>query len=781
VTEKETLTRRSFLAASALSGAVLTRAAGQTGAAAGSVEAQNLEGAAAGTPWYRKTLRWGQTNITERDPARYDIAWWRSYWKRTRVQGVIINAGGIVAYYPSRFPLHQRAAFLGDRDLYGDLAKAAHEEGLVVLARMDSNRAGEAFFKAHPDWFTRDEKGQPYRAADKFITCVNSGYYEEYLPGVLAEIIERSRPEGITDNSWSGLGRESICYCGNCERRFREKTRQALPKKHDWDDPAYRAWIEWNYERRLEIWDLNNRVTRAAGGASCVWAGMNSGSIVGQSRSFRDYKGICERAEILMLDHQTRNEHGGFGQNAEVGKLIHGLLGWEKLIPESMAMYQASNNPLGGVFRLAAKPAAEARMWMAAGFAGGIQPWWHHIGAYQEDRRAYRTAEAMMRWHERWENVLVNRTPKATVGVVWSQRNTDFFGRAAAGEVTEMAYRGMIHALVRARIPYIPVHADHIERDAGKLHALVLPNLGTMTDAQCQSVRRFAEKGGGVLGTGLTSLYDQWGDPRRDFGLGDVWGAHWPEGAPAPSPAMRVDAARNHRHSYLRLAPELRSSVDGPRTDDEPRPGSTRRHEVLNGFEETDILGYGGMLYPLRVEPDSSVPFTFIPPFPIYPPETAWMNPERTDVPGIVLRETPGGGRAAYLAADLDNRYARYLLPDHGALLENLVRWVSRNRIPLRVSGAGLFDCHLYRQENRLLLHVLHLSHATGRAVLEDHGPPARVQASFELGAGMRARSVRTLVSEEPATLERKEPGWASVGFTVREGHELVLLELEPG
>ena len=60
-------------------------------------------------PWYHRVTRWGQTNITERDPARYDIPWWREFWKRTEVQGVIINAGGIVAYYPSRFPLHHRA------------------------------------------------------------------------------------------------------------------------------------------------------------------------------------------------------------------------------------------------------------------------------------------------------------------------------------------------------------------------------------------------------------------------------------------------------------------------------------------------------------------------------------------------------------------------------------------------------------------------------------------------------------------------------------------------
>jgi hypothetical protein len=52
-------------------------------------------------PWYRRTVRWGQTNLNELDPTRYDAEWWRAYWRRTRVQGLVVNAGGIVAYYPS--------------------------------------------------------------------------------------------------------------------------------------------------------------------------------------------------------------------------------------------------------------------------------------------------------------------------------------------------------------------------------------------------------------------------------------------------------------------------------------------------------------------------------------------------------------------------------------------------------------------------------------------------------------------------------------------------------
>ena len=431
------------------------------------------------TPWYRRAYRWGQTNITEKDPVRYDIGWWRGYWKRTETQAVIINAGGIVAYYPSKFPLHHRAEFLGGRDLFGELTKAAHDDGLFVMARMDSNRTAEDFYQAHPDWFSRDRDGQPYRAADKYVACINSPYYDEYLPSVLREIIERSHPDGFTDNSWAGLGRESICYCANCERKFRAATAKAIPRTADWNDPAYREWIMWSYARRIEVWELNNRTTREAGGADCIWSGMNSGSVSSQARSFRDLREISRRADIMMLDHQRRDDETGFQQNGDTGKRVHALLGWDKMAPESMAMYQSGP----GYYRVAAKPAAEARMWMIAGIAGGIQPWWHHVGAYHEDRRMYRTAEPVMRWCKANEEYLTNRTPVATVGLVWSQRNTDFFGRDDAGDRVDAPYTGFMHALVRARIPYLPLHVDDIESSNANLRTLILPNVGALSDA----------------------------------------------------------------------------------------------------------------------------------------------------------------------------------------------------------------------------------------------------------------------------------------------------------
>ena len=177
--------------------------------------------------------------------------------------------------------------------------------------------------------------GAPYRAADKYITCINSPYYDEYLPDVLREIIQRSHPEGFTDNSWAGMGRGNICYCDNCQRKFREKTGQAIPRRANWDDPAYRQWILWNYQRRTELWEFNNRVTQDAGGPDCIWSGMNSGSVSAEASSFRDLKEICRRAHIVMLDHQARADATGFQQNGDTGKRVHALIGWDNWRPRA--------------------------------------------------------------------------------------------------------------------------------------------------------------------------------------------------------------------------------------------------------------------------------------------------------------------------------------------------------------------------------------------------------------------------------------------------------------
>jgi hypothetical protein len=721
-------------------------------------------------PWFRRVTRWGQTNITEIDPLTYDIDWWRNHWKRTQTQGIIVNAGGIVAYYPTRVPNHYQARYLQGRDLFGDLTRAAHEDGLVVFARMDSNRANEDFYKAHPDWFAVDANGNPYRADDLYITCVNSPYYNEHIPAILTEIAKLYHPEGFTDNSWSGLGRNSPCYCGYCNRSFRDRTGREIPRVRDWDDPVYQEWIRWNYDRRIEIWDLNNRTTKAAGGEYCTWSGMNSGSVSNQSRSFRDYKEICSRADIIMLDHQARSNATGFQNAADIGKLIHGLLGWDKLIPNSMAMYEGWGPP---TFRVASKPVQEAHMWMFECFAGGIQPWWHHVAAYHEDRRMYHTAEPVYRWYKANEEFQINREPVATIGVVWSQENTDFYGREDAEILVDLPWRGIIQALIRARIPYQPVHADHIDRDASKFSLLILPNLGRMTVEQVASVRRFVEGGGNLFATGESSLYNESGAMLADYALGDLFGAH-----AIPSARSRdehISSLRQTYHTYLRLAPELRGQVYGPLSGKEPVV-TGKRHAVLKGFEQTDILLYGGLLKSLRLDKNADTIMTLVPEFPIYPPETAWMREPKTDIPGLILNSLPAGSRVAFMPADIDRQFARNNFPDHADLIENIIRWASGDDIPLVVEGTGLVNCNLYHQPGRLILQITNLTSAgTWRAPLHEYIPIGPLTVRVRLTEDVKGEYLNMLVAGQKIPAIVKD-GWSQFRISSISSHEVLVI-----
>lgn len=739
--------------------------------------AQNAALPKSTVPWYQRTYRWGQINLNELDPQHFDLPWWRGYWQRTETQGMVINAGGIVAYYPSKEPLQHQARFLDGGDLYGDLTRAAHADGLIVFARMDCGSAFAPFYQAHPDWFAVNAAGEPYRTGSEaegdllYTTCINGPYYDEYIPRILREIIAHEKPEGFTDNHWAGLGRDSMCYCNHCKAEFHQFSGKDLPRIKDWDDPVYRQWIAWSYQRRLEIWDLFTSTTKAAGGPDCIWSGMLSGNFVQAASSFRDMRELCRRADILMLDHQGRANNGlgppgtgqseGFQENGDTGKRVHGLGGWAKLAPESMATYGP---------RRAARPIPEVRMWMADGVAGTIQPWWHHVGGYQEDRRQFQVVEPFFRWYADRQQYLVNRQPIATVAVVYSQRNFEWYGRDHANVLALAPYNGMIQALIRARIPYLPLHADDIEREASQFSVLVLPNLAAMSTAQVEAVRGFVSKGGSLVATDETSLYDDFGDRRPDFALADVLGVNYTGkryGANDPAALQ---------HSYLRLTPDVGQDVEGPRHGDEPA-NSAPRHPILRGFEATNIVTFGGVLPEVKPAPGTVVLLTLVPAFPVFPPEDSWMRVPRTEIPGLVIRQQ-GSARIAFLPADLDRRYEQGNIPDHGDLLANLVRWAAGDSLPLGVQGPGLIDCHLYHQPGRLILHMVNLTSAgTWRIPVEELIPVGPLSVRLKLPEGVAGKRLLLAVAGGTATPVRQQDGWAQFEVKSILDHEVAILE----
>ena len=639
-------------------------------------------------PWYQTTYRWLQTNLTEIDPVCCDVGWWKEYWKKNKIQGIIVNAGGIVAYYPSNNPLQYRAKYLGDRDLFQEFTQAAQEMGIVVLARMDVNRASQDFYEVHPDWFTVDINGNPYRTDDeRYFSCVNSGYYKEYIPGILKEIVSKYHPQGFTDNSWTGMSRDKICYCENCKQKFLQECGHPLPKSCDLNDPIYRKWITWSHRCRTENWDLFNSVTTAQGGENCLWLGMMN--VNPAAPYFCDLVEIGKRSKIVMSDYQSRDSFNGFEQNKIYGSVLSNLTGWEKIHPESMANYVRGDR----VFRRSSNPVQETRLWMAEGFAGQLSPWLHYVGGCQDDRRQFENCPSMMQWHEENEEYLYNRRPYANVGLLWSQENTLFYGRNEVHQRMELPWRGFTRALTKAHIPYQPVNAHLLSDSIKELKVIILPDLAVVSDEQYKSIMQFMKDGGSIVYTGASGLFNSDGEMRSQFLLDELLGIHHtqPE-IPQLKPA--VSWQDMSKHTYFRLP--------------------QHRHPILDGFENTDILPFGGTLQPITIDKNLHTVCTYIPPFPIYPPELSYMETSQTQMPCIVAGETGYGGRVVYFAADVDRCYGEIGHPDHGKLLEQAIRFAAQDSIPLKVVSPGYLDCSLYRQKNRILLHIVNLNVCSG-------------------------------------------------------------------
>src|SRR5687767_12759364 len=84
--------------------------------------------------WFDRPMRWVQLTLVENDPGRFDPQFWLDYFGRLHADAATLSAGGIVAYYPTRIPLHHRSSYLGNTDPFGTLRSEEHTSELQSLA-----------------------------------------------------------------------------------------------------------------------------------------------------------------------------------------------------------------------------------------------------------------------------------------------------------------------------------------------------------------------------------------------------------------------------------------------------------------------------------------------------------------------------------------------------------------------------------------------------------------------------------------------------------------------
>ncbi|MDF0546292.1 beta-galactosidase trimerization domain-containing protein [Sphingobium sp. H39-3-25] len=689
-------------------------------------------------------MRWFQLAFTEDDPGQFSPQFWIDYFKEIHADGACLSAGGGIAFYPTKIPYHGKARGLGEQNPFGDMVAGCKTLGMRVLARLDTHAMPEEVFAVHPEWAACSADGKPRRhwtAKDLYLTCPYTGYNFEMMIDVVREIVSEYPVDGLFGNRVNTLG---VCYCPGCQDLYRKATGSPIPLDTDPGTTDGRRYWAWSEARIMQLIDLWNRTAKAIAPNSFFIPG-------GDRRATIDYDGrlFGERMPILFADRQARNTDPGYTHTGEFvwnsgrfAKEMRALM-FDK--PVSSIISVGVEEPYRWKDSVQAAP--EIRIWTASALAQGARPWITKFNGKPFDRSWMPVVSDIYNWCHRNERYLRNTANLARVGMVLDLRGPALQG-GTANRPGLLDYRlGFYEALLESRIAFDEIDMAYLDLEhLRRFRVLVLPNIALMSDAQCDVIRAYVTGGGRVVATHATSLYDEYGTIRRDFGLADLFGCRF---------TGKID--ERVPNSYLTLRhphPALLGLGDIPRII-----GATKRVHV-EAVDRTIVP-----------------PLTLVPSYQDLPMERVFTDTPLTDIPMAFCREV-GQGRVAYLPIDIDRSFGELRHGGHLAILHAMVTWAADEVGPMTVEGPGLVDIAYWRQHKSLAAHLVNYTNpmALGGAFREAiRTGPYRV--SLQLPKDATLTSVR-LLEANLTPVSRREGDRLIVDVPDILYHEVVAIDL---
>jgi hypothetical protein len=690
--------------------------------------------------WYFRAMRWLTMNLVQDDPGKVDLDFWLDYLNKARVDAASWNSGGIIAFYPTKIPYHRRNDRLGNTDPLGYLVEGCRRMGLIVTARVDHHATYPEAAKAHPEWISIDEKGKPrphWASPDLFLTCTMGPYNADFMTSVMVEIATMYGVDGFNHNRWAP---QRMCYCEWCRASFRKASGLELPVAENAKAKGYPEYLLWRENRIFELWDHWNAAIRKVNPNAFVLPG------IGSERDRLNMSKVRARAKTLYLDYQGRRGLNAPWMAGKKGREMCAVLGHN---PGGITFSVGHEEPYR--WKDSVTTAAEIKMWVADGVAHGLRPKMAKFAGTLYDKRWLKPVEELYTWLWKAEPYLRNEGyPLATVGLVYSQASARFYTAAKErGHGDEDFSKGFYHAMVEARIPVDSVHEDLLaDSDLDRFKVLVLSGAACLSDRACEQIRAYVRRGGGLVAMFESTLYDELGRKRQEFGLADVFGVNAVGTTQGPL-----------RNSYLRFAKDS-------------------RHAVLRGFEDADRMINGVYRVPVRATasfPDK--PVLFVAPYPDLPMEEVYPRDYHKNVPELYLREQ-GKSRIAYVPFDLDRTFWEVMDADHGRMLANLVRWAARDEMPVEVSGRGVLDVTVWRQKSSLAVHLVNLTNPMlMKGPARELIPVAEQRVRVRLPAGSNPKQVRLLASGASPRYERSGD-FLELSVPSVELHEIVAIDL---
>ncbi len=148
--------------------------------------------------WKKNNIRMIQTNLPDYEGSLNPDSLLEDL-KTYSANTLLINAGGIMAFYPSKLPFQYINPYVKG-DLLGRVITLCHENGIRVMVRFDFSRAHNSFLEKNPDWFYISSKGERVDNYGMLVTSVNGDYMQKHAFEIVGEVLNNYPIDGVFVN-----------------------------------------------------------------------------------------------------------------------------------------------------------------------------------------------------------------------------------------------------------------------------------------------------------------------------------------------------------------------------------------------------------------------------------------------------------------------------------------------------------------------------------------------------------------------------------------------------
>lgn len=438
--------------------------------------------------WKRNNLRLIQMNLPAYEAATINADSIVADLMATSANTLLINAGGIMAFYPTKLDFHYRNPYLKDNHVLADIVRKCHEKNIRVVVRFDFSRVHESIFKAHPDWCYISPKGERIINTDMYVVSINAPYVQEKAFRIIEEVITTFPVDGIflnmpgyqVNNPYEGK------YHGIDQNEYDKKRfadfsgGQPLPVVENKSDPLFRKYLEF---KKATVEDWSERLHKLV-------------------KSRNEQIAICTYSDkfVDIIRHESQSmttlPYWPYTASDNVGNAVNSF-------PDHI-ISNASIQQISFQSRYNAVEPEETRIRLYENIANGSGLDMSMMGDMRgyEDERNYPVFREVYAFHQKNEQYFGKYRSVAKIAVIAP-------GAWPNGEPMQ-EYRGIQLMLREAHIPFDIVEDGQIENLEAKVKGykmLILPEITYLTPAANRILKEAAAGGTHLIATNR-SLFD---------------------------------------------------------------------------------------------------------------------------------------------------------------------------------------------------------------------------------------------------------------------------------